>query len=120
MFSEIFYFIVFIILVLYVWSALTKNRILFFIAVCFTFFISVLVAGTGIDYHLGNEVTLGVTGDINGTTPTFLNVSPANDKGVWALQWTASILSFSLIFPAGYWIISGRNKKREKEKGRRF
>lgn len=111
MYSEVFYFLVFINLILFIWSVLSKNSILFFIAVVYTFLLSVLVAGTGIDYHTANIITYNAAGDVNGTSPIFLNVSPVNDKGIWFVQWTASILSFCLIFPAGYWMIKGRKRK---------
>ncbi len=115
MYAEIFYFLVFLNLILFIWGTLTKNTIMLFIAICYTFFLSVLIAGTGIDYHLGNTVTLNESGAITGTTPIFQNFSPANDKGLWFIQWLASILSFCLIPVSGFfWIIKPKLQKKKE------
>lgn len=103
MYSEIFYFLVFVNLAVFVWGALSRNRILLFLGIVFTFLFSLVLSGTGIDYYTGHqEITYDVSGDVNGTEPIFLNVSPANDKGLGAFNFVVSLVSFMMIPISGF------------------
>jgi len=86
-----------------------RNPHLFLMSTILIGALALLLGGTGIDYALGTE--LNYTGDtLTSTSPVFTNYSPANDKGLWAIQQFMLWSSFILVGVSIWWMVKHYRK----------
>ena len=105
MYSEIFYFLFVVIFLVFIFAIMYKNPTLFLMSTILIGALALLLGGTGIDYALGTEIEYNATGDINATHPLYTNISPDNDKGLWAIQQFMLWGSFILVGVSLWWMV---------------